>query len=88
MTTTHMPSPPSIHMMEIIAQRIRQDNVENAYMRATPDQRIEFIQTYLTDELKRSQQLQTRYSADQEFNHYFRGLVFGLLKNAEAKASS
>ncbi len=57
MTTPHTPSPLSIQMMETIAQRIRQDNVEKAFMRATPDQRTEFIQTYLADELNRSQQL-------------------------------
>lgn len=88
MTTTHAPSPTSIQMMETIAQRIRQDNVENAFMRASPDQRTEFIQTYLADELERSQQLHSRYGADQEFKHYFRGLVFGLLKNTEVKVSN
>ncbi|OUR89163.1 hypothetical protein A9Q81_22280 [Gammaproteobacteria bacterium 42_54_T18] len=88
MTTTQAPSPTSIQMMETIAQRIRQDNVDNAFMRATPDQRTEFIQTYLADELERSQHLHSRYSSDREFKHYFRGLVFGLLKNTEVKASN
>jgi hypothetical protein len=79
---TTLIKPHSIHTMETIAQRIRQDKAETTFINATPEQRTEIIQTYITDELARSKQLQTRYITNQDFKHYFRGLVLGLLKNA------
>ena len=65
---------------ESIVATIKKDGAEKAFFKASPELKLEIIEAYMLDNIKKIEKLQTLYMTNAEFKSNFRMLVLNQLK--------